>query len=181
MAVEFEMVVFDHARAVGPGDGAVIDQFLDRDQHPGQIQRVAAGDVEIAMRDEFAERVAPHHDRGGAVAVVRGDQGAAEADPADRPRRARDGAHQIADAQRLDQHLAAGRRDMRAAQHAQRRRRHRHVNRSGRRLPQFVLHGVVETVAPGGCGGDIAHRPGRQRGARADRDDAVGIAAHPRA
>jgi hypothetical protein len=45
MAVQFEVVIFHPPRILGPGDQAVVDQLLHRNQHACKIKTVAVRDV----------------------------------------------------------------------------------------------------------------------------------------
>jgi len=88
---QLERELADKGRRVGdvvPEDRAVIDQELNRDQRALQVERVALGQVQVAVRHGVGEGALAHdHRRRGVAPPARG-QHAPGADPGDRPRRA---------------------------------------------------------------------------------------------
>src|SRR5262249_31561394 len=90
------VIVLDNSRRHIPGDRAVIDEMLDRDQYAAKIDRMAVCHVEVSDWYIVGERTAPHDDR-SREAVAPRNQAAATTDPNDRFRHTRKCQHPISD------------------------------------------------------------------------------------
>ena len=103
--VERKVIVVDRAGRLVPGDRAMVDQPLDRDQDAAEIEQVATRQVEFARRHAVGYGIAVDHDRPFRP-VGAGDDAVPGADPADRLDDARQRHHPVAELERLDRHLA---------------------------------------------------------------------------